>query len=422
MARIVNAKQEPGLVNAKQEPGLVNAKQEPGLVVVKQEPGLVTVKREPGSPSTSSTLPCSSRSTRRIRAEPSDERALETAKKLKKEEIHAIRTTSIKSEGMQATSAASDDDDKLAVAPLLEKWAQLGNFLKVSSDEPSPYAQSERPSPFEALYVRDLLAALHGEPERDQLEENCSGQGTLLEKRARSVLDSLVRTILSQNTTDALSKRAFENLKATFPTYKQLLAAPRGEVEASIKFAGLSEMKVGRIRVILETVLKEKPEACKDGEPSLEFLRAMTTEEIKAYLGAFKGVGPKTIACVLLFTIGHDDFAVDTHVWHIAKRLGWVPPSATREMTYAHLNTRIPDCIKYSLHVLLVLHGKKCISCCKGHTQLPPDGPCPLGQLAKVRGALAGLAADAAMILGVTNEAKSAAGECRGKGKKGKGK
>ena len=298
-------------------------------------------------------------------------------------------------EESSATSTTINDDDKAALKDLLSKWIQPGTLLKITASETSPYPQQERPTPFEALYARDLLAALHGEPEREKLEENCSGQGTLLEKRARSVLDSLVRTILSQNTTDALSKRAFDNLKKHFPTYKQVLAAKPGEVEEVIRFAGLSEIKVGRIRAILTTVLKERPKDCVAGEPSLEFLREMPTEEIKEYLGNFKGVGPKTIACVLLFTIGADDFAVDTHVWHIAKRLGWVPGAASREDAYKHLNNRIPDCVKYSLHVLLVLHGKKCVSCCKGRTQLAPDGPCPLGRAGKVRGELAELAAAA---------------------------
>lgn len=329
-----------------------------------------------------------------------------------------------KEEDSGATSTTTDADDKAALQDLLNKWT--GTLLKITASEISPYPQQERPTPFEALYARDLLAALHGEPERDKLEENCSGKGTLLEKRARSVLDSLVRTILSQNTTDALSKRAFDNLKKHFPTYKQVLAAKPGEVEEVIKFAGLSEIKVGRIRAILTTLLSERPKDCVGGEPSLEFLREMPTEEIKEYLGNFKGVGPKTIACVLLFTIGADDFAVDTHVWHIAKRLGWVPAASSREDTYKHLNNRIPDCVKYSLHVLLVLHGKKCVSCCKGRTQLTPDGPCPLGRVGKVRGELAGLAVAAAAAGGgkggvvVKKEEKKEEGG--GGKKKGKGK
>lgn len=106
----------------------------------------------------------------------------------------------------------------------------------------------------------------------------------------------------------------------------------------------------------------------------------METEAIKAELSRFKGVGPKTISCVLMFTLMRAEFPVDTHVWHIAKRLGWVPNSASREDTYLHLNQRVPDAIKYDLHVLLVGHGKVCRSCAKGgrtvHAAIPEA--CPL--------------------------------------------
>lgn len=235
------------------------------------------------------------------------------------------------------------------------------------------------------------------------MEADCSGSkgATLLEKRAQSVLDSLVRTILSQNTTDKLSAQAFSQLKQAFPTWKAVLAAPPAKVEAAIKIGGLAQTKVERIRAILETILAERPEDCPGGEPSLEYVREMSTEEVKAELGRFKGVGPKvrtyvctdapacmqcvdsrshhststntdkpktrqTISCVLMFTIGSPhEFPVDTHVLHIAKRLGWVPPSAGRVETYAHLNGKVPDAIKYSLHVLLVRHGKSCRSCSK---------------------------------------------------------
>jgi endonuclease-3 len=149
--------------------------------------------------------------------------------------------------------------------------------------------------------------------------------------------------------------------------------------QAAIKIGGLAATKVQRIKAICRTLLEERPQDCMDGEPSLEYIRSMSTDDIKKELGRFKGVGPKTIACVCLFTLGREEFAVDTHVWHISKRLGWVPQSASREDTYDHLNGRVPDEIKYSLHVLMVLHGKKCTSCSKGgRTLLPSDGPCPL--------------------------------------------
>ncbi|GAQ89783.1 hypothetical protein KFL_005620010 [Klebsormidium nitens] len=188
-----------------------------------------------------------------------------------------------------------------------------------------------------------------------------------------SVLDSLVRTILSQNTTDTNSKRAFASLKQAFPTWEDVRAAGPGPLAASIKSGGLAEIKARRILDILEHL------ASKYGALELEHLRSMSDEQVKAELSQFKGVGPKTVACVLMFCLDRNEFPVDTHVWRISKRLGWVPQTADREATYLHLNQRVPDDVKYDLHCLLVGHGKKCPGCAKGgRPQKAPDGPCPL--------------------------------------------
>ena len=107
-----------------------------------------------------------------------------------------------------------------------------------------------------------------------------------------------------------------------------------------------------RPQSILSTLLEER------GELSMEYMRSMGDEEVKAELRRFKGVGAKTISCVLMFCLKRADFPVDTHVWKIAMALGWVPKSADRDQTYEHLNRRVPAEIKYALHVLLVEHGK----------------------------------------------------------------
>ena len=90
----------------------------------------------------------------------------------------------------------------------------------------------------------------------------------------------------------------------------------------------------------------------------MEHLWDMDTDAVKAELGRFKGVGPKTISCVLMFTMRRGEFPVDTHVWKLAIKLGWVPKNATRETTYDHLNHKIPEPLKYDMHCLLVEHGK----------------------------------------------------------------
>lgn len=94
------------------------------------------------------------------------------------------------------------------------------------------------------------------------------------------------------------------------------------------------------LQAILNTLVEER------GEASMEYIRAMNDGEIKEELMRFKGVGKKTVACVLMFCLHRHEFPVDTHVWRIAKRLGWVPARASRDEAYEHLNMRVPDDIK----------------------------------------------------------------------------
>lgn len=184
--------------------------------------------------------------------------------------------------------------------------------------------------------------------------------------REGSVLDGLVRTILSQNTSDVNSDRAFQSLKAAFPTWEEARTADLQSLAESIRCGGLAETKAARLQALLQAIHTDH------GETNLEPLREWGNEEIRAYLGRFPGIGPKTLSCLLLFTLGRADFPVDTHVWRIARRLGWVPESFSREATYTALNALVPEDIKYSLHVLLVHHGRfccrsqrpRCAACC----------------------------------------------------------
>lgn len=207
--------------------------------------------------------------------------------------------------------------------------------------------------------VTTVLAAAHGGiPARDATP---------------SILDSLIRTILSQNTTDATSSVAFKRLKASFPTWRAVLDAPPGAAEECVRCGGLAEVKMRRIRDILRSARKE------DDEPSLEWLRDQSDDDIHRFLSALKGVGPKTVACVLIFAFGRQDFPVsplniqrpfnlpqvDTHVLHIAQRLGWLPTSATRDGAYDILRSLVPPHLMFALHVLLVAHGKACAACAK---------------------------------------------------------
>ncbi|KAG0482518.1 hypothetical protein HPP92_010602 [Vanilla planifolia] len=116
------------------------------------------------------------------------------------------------------------------------------------------------------------------------------------------------------------------------------------------------------------------------GEISLEYLRGLSVAEVKAELSKFKGIGPKTVACVLMFHLQRDDFPVDTHVFHITKSIGWVPMKADREKAYLHLNKRIPNDLKFELNCLFVTHGKICKQCSKrgGKKLSSCSNSCPL--------------------------------------------
>lgn len=221
--------------------------------------------------------------------------------------------------------------------------------------------------------MTEALAGLHGRPVRaiDPLAEHCGGQ-TL-------VLDSLIRTLLSQNTTDITSIRAFKTLKERFPTWEAVLQAPNQEIEDAIRVGGLAAIKTERMKTLLAT-LKEEQGAC-----CLEWLRHEPTDAIKTFLARFKGIGPKTVSCVLLFCLGRSDFPVDTHVHQISKFLNWCPSTCSREQCYEHLNILVPDGVKYELHVLLVQHGKQCPSCGKRGKGSKNKEECPLLGFRKLR-------------------------------------
>jgi endonuclease-3 len=163
----------------------------------------------------------------------------------------------------------------------------------------------------------------------------------------------LVETILSQNTSNANSEAGFRILRRTFPTWDDVADAPVEQVERAIRISGLSNTKAPRIQSILRQIRK------RHGRISLEFLKRYTPTDALAYLRAFPGVGPKTANCTLLFAFGMPLFPVDTHIHRIAIRMGLIPPKATLEQAHDLLADKIKQDERYSLHVLLIEHGRK---------------------------------------------------------------
>jgi len=150
-------------------------------------------------------------------------------------------------------------------------------------------------------------------------------------RMALSPLDELVSTILSQNTNDRNRDQAYESLRARFPTWELVRDAEPDQVVAAIRSAGLANQKGPRIQTILCQITAER------GSLDLDFLRQLPSDEAQAWLLRFNGVGPKTAAIVLQFSLGKPAFPVDTHIYRVSGRLALRPIGMTVEQAHLHL-------------------------------------------------------------------------------------
>ncbi|MEX0683048.1 MAG: endonuclease III [Dehalococcoidia bacterium] len=180
-------------------------------------------------------------------------------------------------------------------------------------------------------------------------------------------ITELVLTILSQNTNDTNSGRAFMRLRKRFDSWDALAEAPVEEIEREIAVGGLAKQKAPRIKAALGAVRD------KSGSFDLEFLRDLPLDEAKAWLRGLNGVGPKTAACVLMFALGRPALPVDTHVHRVAQRLGLVPTKATPEKAHDILESGLEPDLVYPMHISLIKHGRRL---CRA--QRPLCGECPL--------------------------------------------
>jgi endonuclease-3 len=188
------------------------------------------------------------------------------------------------------------------------------------------------------LQVHERLLGDYGEPEwRPHLDP----------------VSELVSTILSQNTNDVNRDRAFDRLRERLPTWELVRDADAQEVIDAIRPAGLANQKGPRIQEALRFISNE----C--GALSLDFLADWPVPEAKAWLSALKGVGPKTAAIVLLFSLGRPAFPVDTHVHRVTKRLGIIGPRVSREKAHDLLETLIAPEHYYAFHLNLIRHGRQ---------------------------------------------------------------
>jgi len=162
----------------------------------------------------------------------------------------------------------------------------------------------------------------------------------------------LVQTILSQNTSDINSRRAFESLLASFGSWESVANADIDAIEHAIRCSGLGRVKARRIREVLREIERKR------GKLELDFLSQLPLSEARDWLEQLPGVGVKTASCVLLFSSGMPALPVDTHILRVAKRLGLINPNESAVRAHQLLGKLVPWQDVYQFHILMIAHGR----------------------------------------------------------------
>ena len=181
-------------------------------------------------------------------------------------------------------------------------------------------------------------------------------ENTFGEPRAGAKSDPLamlIKIILSQATSDANSRRTFQNLKDKFKTWRQAAKADESEIADAIRLGGLANQKARVIKQLLARIAET------NGGLSLKFLDRMPDEAAREYLLRFRGIGPKTVACTLLFALHREVFPLDTHIFRILERMGVLPEKVTDLKAHRLLDRLVPPGKFYSLHVNLIRLGRQ---------------------------------------------------------------
>jgi endonuclease-3 len=203
----------------------------------------------------------------------------------------------------------------------------------------------------------------------ERLTEYYGARPYVAEAYDTDLLGALIATVLSQHTSDLNSGRAYLSLKRKFSgDWNHVRVAPVEEIQDSIHSGGLAQVKAARIKRLLADVYESS------GETSLEGLRAMETDSQRLdYLKSFRGIGPKTAACVLCFNLGRPVIPVDTHVHRVSARIGLIGAKTDANRAHDELLGLLPEAAAYSFHVHLIEHGRRIC-----HARRPECRVCPV--------------------------------------------
>ena len=176
--------------------------------------------------------------------------------------------------------------------------------------------------------------------------------GELDWSRNQDGMDELVSCILSQSTNDTNRDRAFARLKSNYESWEAVRISDLDELVEVIRPAGLANQKAPRIQDVLAAIYQ------KAGEYSIDFLDQMSIDDAKDWLVSLKGIGPKTAAIVLCFAYGRPAFPVDTHIYRVSKRIGFLPEKLSANDAHPVMEAMVPATDYYQFHIQLIQHGR----------------------------------------------------------------
>ena len=184
-------------------------------------------------------------------------------------------------------------------------------------------------------------------------------------KKNPDPVDMLIGTILSQNTNDKNSYRAYQNLRLKYKTWDEVAKLTPSNIERAIKVAGLGKQKSKAINNVLKGLKK------RNGKINLNFLTKQDDKSVIEELTKFDGVGVKTASCVLLFSMNRDVCPVDTHVHRTLNRIGLVKTN-TPDKTFTKIFGQIPAGAAHSFHTNLIRLGREICKSTKPNCTICP--------------------------------------------------
>jgi endonuclease III len=208
-----------------------------------------------------------------------------------------------------------------------------------------------------------------------QVERKLRVYGTSTHHNRTDPLEELVFIILSAQTESYLYRQTFKDLRRRYTSWRSLLFARVSDIAIVIKRGGLAQKKARQLKSALVKIKTDT------GRLSLRFLSRHSDDYIKRYLMSLSGIGNKSAACIMLYSLDRQVFPVDTHVWRIARRLGLATdtPKPTR-LQELELESIVPRHLRYSLHVNMVSHGQQTCT-----TYFPKCSQCVLKEICPSR-------------------------------------